>query len=279
MNSSRAEPGPSGLRQPLLARLAMVLDSLGRKLGAQRGMMLDACALAPRAEEVAIRARLLAFGCGDASAATATALAADIGALAATAGSLAARAEETAAAGGRMGEAITGQAAALSALASDPAAPPEPAGLRRILAPLLGALEALPKHREEQAAVGAGLSRLAAQAEPLAERAGRLSGGGTAGAATGEEALRLSRDLAALAAAATELAAEIDRDAGGGDPLAEAMAGQIRGMATALPDPVPVGAPPGRVAPRRGALAEPDLRAVAVLPLAMPPRRFGRAPG
>ena len=268
----------------MAARLAAALETLGRKIGVQRDMMLGATALAPRAEEVAIRARLLAFGCGAASPTAATALAADIGGLAARASDLAARAEQAAEAGARTGGAIAGHAAALTELARDTRLLTDGSLLRRALSPLVATLEALPGQRHEHGTIGEALARLAEQARPLAARAGQIAGQGGADAA--EEALRLSRDLGALAAEAVRLAAEIEQDSRTGDDVAEAMAGQIRGMAEAPASRPPTQPAPPQPAPR---LPTQDLRPVPVLPQsaavhgintthAMPGRRFGKAP-
>jgi hypothetical protein len=263
----------------MAARLAAALETLGRKLGAQRDMILGATALAPRAEEVAIRARLLAFGCGAASPTAAMALAADIGGLAARASDLAARAEQAAEAGARAGGAIAGHAAALADLARDARVLTDGSLLRRALSPLVATLEALPGQRQEQGAIGEALARLAEQARPLATRAGQIASQG--GEAAAEEALRLSRDLGTLATEAARLAVAIEQDTRGGDDVTEVMAGQIRGIAE-----IPAQSTEPQPRPR---LPAQGLRPVPVLPQsaaahgittthAMPGRRFGKAP-
>lgn len=257
----------------MLGRLAAALEGLGRKAGMQRNMLHAASALAPRAEEAAIRARLLAFAGAEDSASLANALAADIDGLAMAAGVLAVKADRAAAAGEATGGAIAGHAAALAVLAGDPRAAADPSRLRRLFAPLVGTLETLTEQRHQQAVIGSDLARLADQARPLADRAVAVAG--QAGAAMGEDALRLSRDLGSLATEAGRLADAMERHQAAGAQDAVAMAGAIRGIARAEPPAIPgapgtAGPPPGAPAP----LPQPRMIAAGV---PWPERRFGKA--
>lgn len=271
MTATLAESSGPHVRQGLLGRLAAALEGLGRRAGMEQGMLHAASALAPRAEAAAIRARLLAFGCAEDSATLANALAADIGGLATEAGALATRADRAAAAGGAIGGAIAGHAAALAALAAGPCAA-DPSRLRRLLAPLVATLETVPVQRQQQAAIGSDLARLAEQARPLADRAVAVAG--QAGAAAKEEALRLSHELGALAAEAGRLADAIGQEKTAGAQDAAAMTGAIRGMATAEPPGCPGAAAAGPMPGAAAPLPQPRMIAAGV---PWPERRFGRA--
>lgn len=247
-------------RPGLLSSLSGALEGLGRKLASQRDRLREAAALAPRAEEAALRARLLALGCGDGDSAAAGGLAAEIGELAAQAGALALQAERAAGMNDGAIAALVRHAAALAALAGGAPREGETGGLKRILGPLVGTLARLPAQRQAEGAIGAGLSRLAGQARPLADRAGRITGSPDAPASA--EAQRLARDLGALAAAAEGIAAAIEREAGPGGTATERMMSELRSFAATAAE----------------AAATPIETLPPIAPAAPPRRSFGKAP-
>lgn len=244
----------------MLSRLSEALDGLGRKLASQRDRLREAAALAPRAEEAALRARLLALGCGEATSLAAGTLAAEIGELAGQAGALALQAERAAGLSDGAIAALVRHAAALATLAGGAPRDGQSAGLKGVLAPLAATLAGLPGQREAQGALGSGLARLADQARPLADRAGRIAGPGDAPPSA--EALRLARDLGALAAAAGELAAAIEREAGPGGAAADRMMSELRSFAATAAE----------------AAASPIEPLPPIPPPTAPRRSFGKAP-
>lgn len=254
------QPFASQDRPGMLSRLSEALDGLGRKFASQRDRLREAAALAPRAEEAALRARLLALGCGEAESVAAGTLAAEIGELAAQAGALALQAERAAGMSDGAIAALVRHAASLATLAGGAPRDGSPAGLKGILAPLAATLVTLPGQRQAQGAIGAGLSRLADQARPLADRAGRINGAADTPASA--EALRLARDLGALAAAAGELASAIEREAGPGGAAADRMMMELRSFAATAAE----------------AAAAPIEPLAPILPPTAPRRSFGKAP-
>lgn len=230
-------PG-SRARQAMLAGLAAALDGLVRKLGSQRQLAMNACALAPLAEEIAARARLLAFGRGRPGGDGMTDLVADLGALAVEAAEIAGAAERGVSLGAATAAAISRHAAELAALGRDPAALADPGLLPRALAPLVGTLQAVAVQRRDQGEVGVALSRLAQRSREFADRAATIAE--RPGGQVREEALRLSRDLGEFASDAVTVATEFGKGAASGERVATAMAGQLSDLSgnAAGEDPV-----------------------------------------
>jgi hypothetical protein len=206
-------------RRALLLHLADALRRLAASAVAPEEVGTAVCALAPKAEELARQARLLAYGGGRGGPEAMRLLAAGTAALSHEAAAAAAQAAAALMMGRGLSEAITGQAARLVETAARPEVLASPAALRGAVAPLPALLGTVPALRAATRAAGAAVAGLAARARGFAEEATCVRRGP---AAAGQDtdlrtrALHLSRALADFAEEAVRVAAQVNEV--GADP-------------------------------------------------------------
>ncbi len=229
MASADAGTAQVAARKAMLLQLGVALKALVRRLAVQRELAVGACTLAPRAEEIAQRARLLAFGRGRIQPEGLAELAADIGALAAEAASIVVQVQNGAALAGEVAAAIADHVATLAALSRDPTALADPANLRTALGRLSETLQRLSSGRQAQDSPAAALLALAGRSREFADRAARIAAQDVTDLR--EQALRLSRDLGDFAAQAVTVASTIQQDAEAGARTIARMNGDIGSMA------------------------------------------------
>jgi hypothetical protein len=226
----------------MLVELGGALEALVRKLALQREIALSACTLGPRAEEIAKRARLVAFGRGRVPPTDLAELTADIDGLAAEANAIVAQIQNGATLTGDFATAIADHVVTLAAISRDPAALADKANLHAALGSLADTVRRQSGGREAKDSSSAALRELVARSQGFADRAARIAAQDVTDLR--EAVLSLSRDLREFADHAVTVAAAIHQDAETGE---RALAKITSGIGS-------VGDAPGAAPPETSAL-------------------------
>ncbi len=207
-------------RRAMLAQLAASLMALVQRLQAQQDRAAEVCALCVRTEDIAAKARQLAFARGAQQDAGVKALARDLAAFAEEMRMAMEAAQREALEANVVAAALNSHAADIEAVLHQPALAEDPAALRAHLQPLAITLADLPTReaREENQWAGfAGFAARAAQAQAMAEALAQdqLRGRQNALIAIARAVGDLGQDIAATAERYAEAAAAAVRVAAG----------------------------------------------------------------